>query len=224
MKKHILLLLACLGMAACDDFMLTDGRTIARGYVTDSLTGQPVPGAKLLLFTCNTSVIFFGDRCRTILDSAVTDANGYYQFKFRDQRRTNYAVGISIYQKGDAFVPLDIYAQSNPDADIVDEELYRVTEGKKNQFNFLVKSLKTVRADLRITPSAYERFIITSRYDRIDFKAPAMPRDTTVYLKAFPLEAIRVYGIPEDNSFSQLLLEKRVPPDDVDIIPMELAF
>ncbi len=222
--KHILLLLACLGLTACDDFILTDGRTLARGYVTDSLTGQPVAGARLLLFTCNASVVFFGDRCRTILDTAVTDANGYYQFKFRDQRRTNYAVGISIYRKGDAFVPLDIYDQPNPDAEIVQEELYRVTEGKKNQFNFLVKSLKTVSADLRINSPAYKRFIINSRYDLIDFKAPATSRDTTVYLKALPLEPIGVYGIPDDNSFSRLLLEKRVPADAADTIRMEFAF
>jgi hypothetical protein len=76
MRKFLFLLLACLGVAACDDIIFTDGRTIAQGYVTDSLTGQPVPGAKVELFTCSSDLIAFGDRCRTILDSAVTDGNG----------------------------------------------------------------------------------------------------------------------------------------------------
>jgi hypothetical protein len=219
--RKLFFLLACLGMAACDDFILTDGRTVAWGYVTDSLSGQPVPGARLLLYTCNSSVIFFGERCRTILDSAFTDANGYYQFRFRDQRRTDFAVGISFYRKGDNFAPLP---QPNSTAEIVQERYYRVREGKKNQFDFLVKSFKTVRADLRMNPPAYKSFSIATRFDRIDFKAPATPRDTSVYLKALPLDAIGVYGIPDGNSPSQILLEKRVPPDAADTIRMEFSF
>ncbi|HEX8531594.1 MAG TPA: hypothetical protein VF646_16295 [Cytophagales bacterium] len=40
----------------------------------------------MFLYTCNASVIAFGNRCRTLLDSAVADANGHY--RFRNQRRT----------------------------------------------------------------------------------------------------------------------------------------
>ena len=46
MRKLLFLLLACVGLAACDDIIFTDGRTVAQGYVTDSLAGQPVPGAR----------------------------------------------------------------------------------------------------------------------------------------------------------------------------------
>lgn len=221
MRKLLFLLLACLGVAACDDFILTDGRTVAHGYVTDSLTGQPVPGARLLLYTCNSSLYFPGERCRTILDSAFTDANGYYRFKFRDQRRTDFAVKISSYRKGDNFAPLP---QPRSDAEIVLESYHRVREGKSNQFDFLVKSFKTVRADLRINPAAYQSFSIVTRFDRVECKAPATPRDTTVYLKALPLDAIGVYGIPDGNSPSSLLLKKTVPPDAADTLRMEFSF
>ena len=224
MKKFLFLLLVCLGVAACDDFILTDGRTVARGYVTDSLTGQGAPGVSVFLYTCNSSMIAFGKRCRDLLDSAVTDANGYYQFKFRDQRRTNFAVGIGEHRNGVNFAPVNIYLQPNPDAEIVDERLYLVREGKKNQFNFLVKTLKTIRADLRINTLSYERFFLSTLYEQVIFNAPATPRDTTVYLKAPPLAQIVVQGLPPAYAPGQVLLETTIPPDAADTIRMEFSF
>ncbi len=121
-------------------------------------------------------------------------------------------------------MPLDIYAQPNPGAEIVQEELYLVKEGKKNQFNFLVKLFKTVRADLRITTPGYKSFLVGMLSNPIQFKAPAPPRDTTVFLKALPQMTLGVYGIPDTSSAFKLLLEKTVPQDAADTIRMEFAF
>jgi len=223
MRKLLFLLLACLGAAACDDIIFTDGRTIAQGYVTDSLTGQPVPGAKVELFTCSSDLIAFGDRCRTILDSAVTDGNGYYRFRFRDQRRTNFGVKMVAYV-GNNCIPLPLYHQSNPGAEIVDEELYLVREGRKNQFNFLVKRFKTVQADLRINTPGYTRVIVGTFYQKLIFDDPAAVHNTSVYLKALPQETLNVRGTMIATDKPEIEFQKTVPPDGADTTRIELSF
>jgi hypothetical protein len=191
MRKLLFLLLTCLGAAACDDVIFTDGRTIAHGYVTDSLTNGRVAGARVYLYACNSSVISFGKRCRTIIDSAVTDANGYYRFRFRDQRRTNFAIELGTYYVND-FVP--VRKQPNPDAEIVDERLYLVREGKKNRFDFLVKSFKTVQLRVRINAPGYETASVGTYIQNFSFQLPARPLDTTLHFKAVPIDYFSVRG------------------------------
>lgn len=191
MRKLLFLLLACLGAAACDDVIFTDGRTLAHGYVTDSLTNQRVPGVTVYLLQCNSSVVFFGKRCKTIMDSAVTDANGYYRFRFRDQRRTDFALQLVAYPDRDFVVAHD---RPYPDAQTVDGGLYVVREGKKNQFDFLIKPFKTVQLRLRINAPGYEMANVRTYLQQYEFQLPARPLDTTLYFKAAPAENFRLKG------------------------------
>jgi hypothetical protein len=191
MRKFLFLLLVCLGVAACDDIIFTDGRTLAHGYVTDSLTGQRVPGVTVHLLQCNSSIVFFGKRCRTIMDSAVTDANGYYRFRFRDQRRTDFALQLVAYPDKDFVVAHD---RPYPDAQTVDGGLYVVREGKKNQFDFLIKPFKTVQFRLRINDPGYETAHVRTYMQQYEFRLPARPLDTTLHFKAAPAERFSLEG------------------------------
>ena len=194
MKNSILLLLlACLSIASCDDIIFTDGRTIADGYVTDSLTNQGVLGARVYLFACNSSIVYFGDRCKTILDSAITNYEGYYRFRFRDRRRTNFGVSLGTYLVND-FVPVRLANQPNRDAQTVDNAHYLVREGKKNQFNFLVTPFKTVQLHVHIAARGYQRASVSTRLQSIDFEVPLQRQDTVLHLKAIFNANFTVYG------------------------------
>ncbi len=192
-RKLFFLLPACLGVAACDDVIFTDGRTIAEGYVTDSLTNQCVEGAKVYLYACNSSVYYPRKRCRTVIDSAATNADGYYRFRFRDQRRTNFAVSLAPVWNN-TFAPVQLADQPNLGAQTVDDAHYLVREGKKNRFNFLVKPFKTVQLHVRIPARGYQSASIDSYLQEFTFAVPARPLDTILYLKAIPNAHFAVSG------------------------------
>lgn len=97
MKKVILILAILSGILGCDDIIFTDGKTLAEGYVIDSLTNKKVP--KVLVYLAECHLGFLGTRCNGILDSTRTNAEGYYRFQFKDRRKMDFGVGLAQSSK-----------------------------------------------------------------------------------------------------------------------------
>jgi hypothetical protein len=78
--------------------IFTDGKTIAQGYVINSLVHARVPHALVYLVTCHVGIL--GSNCNGgILDSTRTNGDGYYYFRFKDHRKTDFRVGLADYYK-----------------------------------------------------------------------------------------------------------------------------
>ena len=223
MRKLLFLLLTCFGVAACDDIIFTDGRTIVQGYVTDSLTGQRVEGAKVYLYACNSLAFYPRARCRTVIDSAATNADGYYRFRFKDQRQTNFGVSLAP-ERINTYAPVPFGYQSNPDAQIVDNAHFLVREGKKNQFDFLVKPFTTVQLHVRIPARGYQSASINSRLQKFNFAVPARPLVTILYLKAIPNDYFGVYGYLRAPDIRDLSAETYRYLDTADTTRVDLIF
>jgi hypothetical protein len=220
MRKLLFLLLACLGAAACDDIIFTDGRTLADGHVIDSLTNQRVAGAKVYLFTCGG---LFNYRCNRVLDSTTTNADGYYRFRFMDQRRTDFGVAVGAYPAND-FVALPVVAPPDSEVYVVNGSHFQVKEGKRNRFDFFIRFFKTARVHLRINPGGYQDVTLNTRYQDLRFKAPPQPLDTVLYLKAAPNADLFLSGYLYAPDKPQIRAEKWVYVGEADTTRVEVVF
>jgi hypothetical protein len=81
--------LFCLtSMAGCPNVEPAGQRTVAKGTVTNLRTGQPLPGAKMLLVSSLNSAKVY----TATIDSAVTDGRGQYTLSFTNEKGSYYAV------------------------------------------------------------------------------------------------------------------------------------
>ena len=137
-KESILVLIVLAGIVSCDDIIFPDGKTLAEGYVIDSLTNQKVPNVSVHLAECN--IGWLGRRCKGILDSTRTNADGYYRFRFKDKRKTDFGVGLA-YSPESNFLALPLAESHNNGQYVIDDNQYLVEEGKKNRFVFLCEAV-----------------------------------------------------------------------------------
>jgi hypothetical protein len=185
-KKSILILVVLASIVGCDDIIFTDGRTLAEGYVIDSLTNQKVPNVLVYLADCHVGLL--GSRCNSIIDSTRTNADGYYRFRFKDKRKTDFGVGLARPPENN-FMALPLVESSGTGQNVIDGKEYLIREGKKNRFDFYVKLFTTISVQVKLRNTGYQdAFLYSSSRQTYVFDGLADGLDTTLQVKVLPWE------------------------------------
>jgi hypothetical protein len=176
-------MLISISYISCDDIIFTDDRTLAEGYVIDKRTGNKLPHAKVWLMECQVKLL--SSRCNVILDSTYTNADGYYRFRFKDRRKTDFGVRLADYEDNTVF-PLPVTATTGHN--IVDDNAYLIGEGHKNRFDFYAKPFTTRPITIKLHHTGYPDAFLKAPFRYFYFQGQANNLDTTLQVKVVPEE------------------------------------
>ena len=156
--RYLLLPAVCLFcltcLVACKNTAPADQLTVVQGTVTSYETGRPLP--RVLLAIASFENGFSGRTSELTGDSARTDAQGHYQFSFRNKKGEFYAVVLAPFNFNAPYHPPRLaFAANQPVDSYAGGGGLKVEIGRTNTVDFRPNELRTVAVHIRNRNTGY---------------------------------------------------------------------
>lgn len=132
MKYYLFIVIALIALQACKKENLNDKKTIVKGEVRNKLTNELIPNMTIEIIGCE-----FNGKCLTLLKTAYTDANGYYELEIEQVR--GYFLKKVILGNNEVLVPTPYPYYIN---DVKNNEI--------NVVNFSEKPIKQLQVKIKV--------------------------------------------------------------------------
>ena len=158
--RHLLLPAVCLFcltcLVACKNYESANQLTVVQGTVTSYETGRPLPG--VLMATVSFENGFSGRIGEALSgDSARTDAQGHYQFSFRNKKSQFYAIALAPHLDP-PYPPRRLaFVANQPVSDFAGSGGLSVEIGRTNTVDFKPNELRTVAVRIHNRNTGYQR-------------------------------------------------------------------